>query len=65
MENGLVVAFYDTGVLCWKAETADLIVEDIFEDGIYLPYSKYVVVVLKNQVHVRHALEYLVSIEES
>lgn len=59
MENGILVAFYENGILCWSARSGDLLLEDGVDDNIFFPFGKYVIVVINNQVHVRHALGYL------
>lgn len=64
MEHGVLVAFYDTGISCWSAQTGEQLVEETCEDGVFLPFAKHVVVVLNKQVHVRHALEYLINATE-
>ncbi|KAF2901412.1 hypothetical protein ILUMI_04774 [Ignelater luminosus] len=64
MEHGVLVAFYDTGISCWGAQTGEQLVEETCEDGVFLPFGKHVVVVLNKQVHVRHALEYLINATE-
>ncbi|KAK4873731.1 hypothetical protein RN001_013091 [Aquatica leii] len=65
VENGLVVAFYDTGILCWSAKSGELVIDSPCENSIFLPFGKHIVVIIENQVHVRHVLEYLVTIDDS
>ncbi|KAK5641495.1 hypothetical protein RI129_010042 [Pyrocoelia pectoralis] len=64
IENGLVIAFYETGMICWKAISGELILDSSYGNSIFFPFGKHIIIITKNQVQVRHVLEYLVTIDE-
>lgn len=63
LENGILVAFYNNGVLCWNAKTGHLVLDETNEDGnTFTPSGKNVIMFQNEEVQVRHALEYIFSI---
>ncbi|KAF5293618.1 hypothetical protein FQA39_LY03103 [Lamprigera yunnana] len=63
IENGLVIAFYDSRILCWRAKSGELIIDSPCDGSMFLPFGRHIVIIVENQVHVRHVLEYLVTID--
>ncbi|KAG5878226.1 hypothetical protein JTB14_020803 [Gonioctena quinquepunctata] len=66
VENGLLLSFYDQGILCWKAETGEPIEEVSLETDV-IPSGKHVILVEENQIIVKHVMTHLMSmsVEES
>lgn len=63
VENGIVLAFYDQGILCWNAQTSETIVEESHNEAEYIS-GKYVISVVNDQVNIRHAITHLLSAED-
>lgn len=61
IENGLLLSFYDKGILCWKAETGEP-VEEVMMDTIFFTSGNHVIFLEQNKVFVRHSLTHLLSI---
>lgn len=66
IQNGLLLSFYDKGILCWKVETGEL-VEEIYMDSDVLICGNYVMFMEGNKFVVRHSISHLLSmsVEES
>ncbi|CAG9817597.1 unnamed protein product [Phaedon cochleariae] len=66
LENGLLLSFYDQGILCWKAESGEPVDEIAVENDI-IPSGKYVILIEDNQIIVKHVVTHLmsVSVDES
>lgn len=64
VENGIVIAFYDRGVLCWNAQTAETIIEEATNEAEYIS-GKYVINLVNDQVNIRHAFAYLLYSDDS
>ncbi|KAJ8963880.1 hypothetical protein NQ314_005316 [Rhamnusium bicolor] len=60
IDNGLLLSFYDQGILCWKAETGEPVEETNLETEI-IPSGKYVILMEDNQILVKHAITHLMS----
>ncbi|KAJ8951585.1 hypothetical protein NQ318_020462 [Aromia moschata] len=61
IENGLLLSFYDQGILCWKAETGEPVEETNIETEI-IPSGKYVILLEDNRILVKHAITHLMSV---
>ncbi|XP_018569089.1 uncharacterized protein LOC108909276 [Anoplophora glabripennis] len=61
IENGLLLSFYDQGILCWKAETGEPVEETSIESDI-IPSGKYVILIEDEQILVKHAMTHLMSL---
>ncbi|XP_072382846.1 uncharacterized protein [Diabrotica undecimpunctata] len=66
IDNGLLLSFYDQGILCWNAETGEP-VEEINGETDVIPSGAYVILVENTNVVVKHAFTHLMSLslEES
>ncbi|XP_056629611.1 putative leucine-rich repeat-containing protein DDB_G0290503 [Diorhabda sublineata] len=66
IENGLLLSFYDQGILCWNAETGEPIEEINTEHDLILS-GVHIIRLEDDQVIVKHVLAHLLSlsIEES
>ncbi|XP_060522562.1 uncharacterized protein LOC132699717 [Cylas formicarius] len=64
VENGIILGFYDQGILCWNAQTGEPIVEESQSETEYVS-GKYVISIVNDQVNVRHAVTHLLSPEDS
>lgn len=60
IENGMLISFYDQGILCWRAETGELI-EEVSIETDAIPCGKHIVLVDDGQILVKHAMTYLMS----
>lgn len=65
VESGILVAFYDTGILCWKVQTGELRVEEISKDTLFVPSGEHVVMITNEQIFVKHALAYVITYDEA
>ncbi|CAH1964907.1 unnamed protein product [Acanthoscelides obtectus] len=61
IENGMLLSFYDSGVLCWNAETGEP-VEEIPLETELIPAGKYVIFLEDTRVIVKHVMTHLMSI---
>ncbi|XP_028140443.2 uncharacterized protein LOC114334576 [Diabrotica virgifera virgifera] len=66
IDNGLLLSFYDQGILCWNTETGEP-VEEINGETDVIPSGAYVILVENTKVVVKHAFTHLMSLslEES
>lgn len=66
IENGLLLSFYDQGILCWNAETGEPVEEINTENDLILS-GVHVIRLEDDQIIVKHVLTHLLSlsIEES
>ncbi|KAK9888235.1 hypothetical protein WA026_000502 [Henosepilachna vigintioctopunctata] len=66
IENGVLISFYEEGILCWKAQTGEQIVEEIHNetDVEYFPSAKYLIMITKKNVCIRHALTHLLTVDD-
>ncbi|XP_050298677.1 uncharacterized protein LOC126737715 [Anthonomus grandis grandis] len=65
LENGLVLAFYEQGVVCWNAQTAETILEAAHTECDHISGKYLISINRRDQVNVRHAFTHLLSVEES
>lgn len=63
VENGVVVACYDQGIVCWNAHTAETILESPQSDAHYIS-GKYIITITNDQVNLKHAITFLLSAED-
>nr|CAH7752693.1 unnamed protein product [Callosobruchus chinensis] len=61
VENGMLLSFYDKGVVCWNAETGEP-VEEIPLETELIPCGKYVIFLEDTRVIVKHVMTHLMSI---
>ncbi|KAJ3645587.1 hypothetical protein Zmor_023230 [Zophobas morio] len=61
MENGILVAYYSEGILCWNAQTGELIVEEVPNECEYIPSGKHVIMIVNDNIIVRHSLSHLIT----
>ncbi|KAJ8923359.1 hypothetical protein NQ315_001917 [Exocentrus adspersus] len=61
LENGLLLSFYDQGILCWNAETGEPVEESNVESEI-MPSGKYIILIEDDQILVKHAMTHLMSV---
>nr|CAI5868458.1 unnamed protein product [Callosobruchus analis] len=61
IENGMLLSFYDKGILCWNAETGEP-VEEIPLETELIPSGKYVIFLEDTRVIVKHVMTHLMSI---
>ncbi|CAG9865118.1 unnamed protein product [Phyllotreta striolata] len=60
IENGLLLTFYDQGMLCWNTETGEP-VEEISNESDVIPSGVHVILIEDNRIIVKHALTYFMS----
>ncbi|KAF7266599.1 hypothetical protein GWI33_020102 [Rhynchophorus ferrugineus] len=63
VENGIIIAFYDQGIICWNAHTAETIIDESSTEVGYVS-GKYVINVTNDQVNIRHAFTHLLYSDE-
>lgn len=61
IENGLLLSFYDEGILCWKAETGEPAEEITMETGVIVS-GNYVIYLEEDKIFVRHSITHLLSV---
>ncbi|XP_045476864.1 putative histone-lysine N-methyltransferase 1 [Harmonia axyridis] len=62
IENGVLISFYEEGVVCWKAQTTEQIMEENHEtDMKYFSSGKYVIMTTEKTAFIRHALTHLLT----
>ncbi|XP_017775058.1 PREDICTED: uncharacterized protein LOC108561574 [Nicrophorus vespilloides] len=64
VDGGILVGFYENGVLCWRVQTGDLIMDETNDETIkYLPSGKHVIAytAFTQRLSVRSALSYLIT----
>lgn len=61
IENGMLMSFYDEGLLCWKAQSEKDILEEIdYETDVnHFPSGKYLIIVSDEKIFVKHALTHV------
>ncbi|KAL3274205.1 hypothetical protein HHI36_015619 [Cryptolaemus montrouzieri] len=66
IENGVLISFYEEGILCWKAQTGEQILEEIHNetDAAYFPCGKYLITLTEKNVFIRHALTHLLTVDD-
>ncbi|CAH1183500.1 unnamed protein product [Ceutorhynchus assimilis] len=55
VENGVVLGFYDQGIVCWNAKTAEIVVENAGRTETEYISGNYLISVAGNEVNVQHA----------
>ncbi|CAH0563592.1 unnamed protein product [Brassicogethes aeneus] len=60
LDEGFIISFYDSGILCWKAQTAEPIQEDNAIRN-YIPSGKHIIIIEDDQIIVKNALAYLLE----
>lgn len=63
VENGVVVACYDQGIVCWNAHTSETILESPQSDAHYIS-GKYIITIANDQVNLKHAITFLLSADD-
>lgn len=61
MENGILTAFYESGVCCWNVEHGECLVDELLTDTVFTPSSKHVLVTSEDEIHVHNALSYILT----
>ncbi|RZC34992.1 uncharacterized protein BDFB_004301 [Asbolus verrucosus] len=64
VENGILIAYYSQGILCWNAQTGELIVEEVPNECEYIPSGKHVIMIVNEKIIVRHSLSHLITADE-
>ncbi|XP_066140354.1 uncharacterized protein [Euwallacea fornicatus] len=63
VDNGVVLACYKQGIVCWNAQSSEVILETSQTDTEYIS-GKYIISIQNDQVTLKHAISYLLSAEE-
>ncbi|XP_066247006.1 uncharacterized protein [Euwallacea similis] len=63
VDNGVVLACYKQGIVCWNAQSSEIILETSQTDTEYIS-GKYIISIQNDQVTLKHAISYLLSAEE-
>ncbi|XP_044253794.1 uncharacterized protein LOC123004524 [Tribolium madens] len=61
VENGIVIAYYSQGILCWNAQSGEPIVEEVPNECEYIPSGKHVILLIDENVIVRNSLSHLIT----
>ncbi|KAH1016920.1 hypothetical protein HUJ04_008069 [Dendroctonus ponderosae] len=63
IENGIVLACYQEGIICWNAQTADRMFEVTQTEPEFIS-GKYIISIVNDQLKIKHAITYILSSEE-
>jgi hypothetical protein len=64
IENGILIAYYSQGILCWNAQTGQLIVEEVPNECEYIPCGKHVIMIVNESIVVKHSLSHLITADD-
>ena len=61
IDNKILVAFFNNGVVCWNIQTGELVIEEMCSEITYIPCDKHVIMLTEGGVVVQHALSYFIT----
>ncbi|KAK9744710.1 hypothetical protein QE152_g7479 [Popillia japonica] len=61
IDNNVLAAFYQSGVLCWNIQTGESVIEEMSSQTTYLPCDKHIVILNCDKIQVQQFLSYFVT----